>query len=119
MIAAHLIEDDTVYETSLPASVYLTDKVPEPRDHGNQSSCTAWATAYALRSYQQERSVGWGLDMDEHLFSPAYVYNQVCGSIDNGSSISRVLDLMTEQGVCMLAFFPYDAGDFLTQPNEE
>ena len=57
----------------------------------------------------EEQKQGWGLDTNEHLFSPAYVYNQCCGGKNNGMSISQAMELIIDQGVCTLESFPYKA----------
>ena len=103
---------------SLPTSVDLTDLFPTPRHQGTQNSCVGWAVAYAVRSSQEEVKRGWGLDTDEHLFSPSYVYNQLNGGANDGISIYSAMRIIYEQGVSTLASFPYNASDWLTQPNE-
>ena len=118
IIEAHLLEMP-VTEDALPSSVDLTDKFPAPGNQGSQNSCVAWAVAYALKSHQEELSRNWGLDTDEHLFSPAYIYNQCCGGTDSGTSVYSVMELIVNQGVCTLASFPYNDSDYLTQPTEE
>ena len=118
-IDGHLRDAAADYETTLPASVDLTDEFPAPRNQGSQNSCAAWAVAYAQRSHMEEQKQGWGLDTNEHLFSPAYVYNQCCGGKNKGMSISQAMELIIDQGVCTLASFPYNSSDYLTQPTEE
>ncbi len=100
-----------------PSSVDLSDKFPTPGSQGAQGSCTAWATAYALKSYLEKVDFGWDQNQKEHQFSPAYVYNQINGGRDEGSGISTALDLIVKQGVCSLATMPYNYRDYTTQPN--
>ena len=118
-ILEHLIEYGPSYETTLPSSVDLTDEFPAPGNQGSQNSCIGWAVAYALKSHQEETARHWGLDTDEHLFSPSYIYNQLCHGSDNEIALALALDLIKEQGVCTLASFPYNAHDYVTQPTEE
>lgn len=118
-IQEHLIDYGPSYETTLPSSVDLTDEFPAPGNQGSQNSCIGWAVAYALKSHQEETARHWGLDTDEHLFSPSYIYNQLCRGSDNGIALAPALDLIKEQGVCTLASFPYNARDYVTQPTEE
>ena len=81
-----------------------------------QGSCTAWSVAYALKSHQEELKRGWGVKNSAHQFSPSFVYNQLCGGVDNGIYISSAMSLIVSMGVCSLASFPYNDYDFTTQP---
>jgi len=101
----------------LPAAVDLTSKFPTPKDQGTQGSCTAWAVSYALKSYQEKYERGWDISLLSHQFSPSYVYNQINGGVDRGSSIGDAMDLIVNQGVCSLADMPYNANNYKTQPN--
>lgn len=96
-------------------SIDLSSYFPTPGDQGSQGSCTAWAVAYALKTYQENFERNWGVNSITTRFSPAYVYNQL-NSNDNGISISKAMDLIVEQGVCTLSQMPYDQNDFTTQP---
>jgi len=98
-------------------SVDLTNKFPTPGNQGTQGSCTAWAVGYALKSYQEQVERDWGLNTQSHLFSPAYIYNQINGGTDNGSGIISAMKLVVEQGACPLADMPYKQNDWNTLPN--
>ncbi|BBL76677.1 CARDB domain-containing protein [Methylomagnum ishizawai] len=106
-----------------PPSVDLSPSFPVPGDQGQQGSCVAWAVAYALKSYQEEVELGWSLDTVAHLFSPAYLYNQINGGEDNGSQIYDALDVVIGQGpaagkgAATLATMPYSDRDYWTQPD--
>jgi len=102
---------------SNPASVDLSASFPKPGSQGMQNCCTAWATAYALKSYLEKVDFDWDQNLKEHQFSPAYVYNQINDGRDEGSAISTALDLIVKQGVCTLATMPYNSKDYTTQPN--
>lgn len=120
VIDSKLRVDQWGVESVLPSSVDLTDSFPVPRNQGHQNSCTGWAIAYALKSHQEEAERDWGLDTDEHLFSPAYIYSQRYDiSADTGMSIISALDVIIEQGVCTLASFPYNESDSTAQPTDE
>lgn len=103
----------------LPASVDLSATFPRPGDQGNQSSCVGWAVAYALKSYQEKQERNWLLDTKEHLFSPAYIYNQIKVSSDcsGGSTFIEALDLLTLQGVAPLSLFDYDKQNCSRKPD--
>ncbi|MCK6555535.1 Ig-like domain-containing protein [Candidatus Binatia bacterium] len=104
-------------QPTLPSAVDLSRDFPLPGDQGQQGSCVGWATAYALKTYQERIEIGWSLEPLQHRFSPAYVYNQINGGKDEGSRITDALDLIVQQGVASLAKAPYDDQDFRTQPS--
>ncbi|NJD06648.1 MAG: hypothetical protein FIA97_09140 [Methylococcaceae bacterium] len=81
-----------------PESVDLSSSFPSPGDQGQQGSCVAWATGYALKSYQEGVEMQWSLNTTSHLFSPAFIYNQVNGGQDGGSQIYDALDLIIAKG---------------------
>ncbi|MBI5777855.1 MAG: hypothetical protein HZA49_00165 [Planctomycetes bacterium] len=102
----------------LPAVWSLAHKMPPAGAQGHQGSCTAWAVAYALKSYQEEVERNWGLDHPGHLFSPAYVYNQLNRGRDRGISIKGALNLLSAQGCATLAAMPYNSYDSSTKPSD-
>jgi C1A family cysteine protease len=102
---------------SLPISIDLSFNFPTPGDQGQQGSCVGWATAYALKSYQEKIEIGWSLNTSSHLFSPAFIYNQINGSNDQGAYIPDALNLAVQKGVSTLATMPYSDRDYLTQPS--
>jgi len=106
----------------LPRSVDLSSNFPTPGNQGQQGSCTAWATAYALKSYQERLEMGWSLNTSEHLFSPAFIYNQIYIEIEgkeSGSYIEDALKLIRDKGAATLATMPYNSRDYRTQPNPQ
>ena len=101
----------------IPDSIDLSINFPTPGNQQNQSSCVGWATAYALKTYQEKVEMGWSLNPWGHIFSPAYIYNQINRGSDGGSLISDALDLVISQGVATWETMPYDADDYLSQPS--
>ena len=113
----------------LPRKVDLSGNFPEPGAQRGQNSCVGWATAYALKSYQERRSERWAFT-DATTFSPAWIYNQIrerttcadrTGAIseDCGAYIHNALDLMRNRGTATWATMPYDENDFRTQPGPD
>ena len=102
---------------TLPSAVDLSKDFPIPADQGRQNSCVGWATAYAMKTYQERVEIGWSLEPAEHKFSPAYIYNQINHGGDNGSQLFDALNVVVNQGVATLASTPYNDRDFLTQPS--
>lgn len=101
----------------LSTSVDLTSKMPPVGDQGNQGSCVAWAIGYSLKSMQEGIDQGWTLNTSSHLFSSAYIYNQINNGADNGSYISDGLNLVVNQGCSTLSKTPYNQNDYWTQPS--
>lgn len=108
---------------TLPRRIDLSDNFPPAGNQGSQGSCTAWATAYALKSYQERMEIGWSLTTSDghfdpnHVFSPAFIYNQINGGEDRGSRIDEALQLIVDQGAATWATMPYDPNDYRTQPS--
>ncbi|NJD08465.1 MAG: hypothetical protein FIA97_18500 [Methylococcaceae bacterium] len=102
-----------------PPSVDLSSSFPTPGDQGQQGSCVAWATGYALKSYQEGVEMKWSLNTTSHLFSPAFIYNQVNGGQDGGSQIYDALDLIIAKGAATWDLMPYTDQNFTDQPSAE
>tara|TARA_B110000238_G_scaffold139109_1_gene150013 strand:- start:820 stop:3033 length:2214 start_codon:yes stop_codon:yes gene_type:complete len=101
-----------------PAAVDLSSNFPSPGDQGQQGSCVGWATAYALKSYQEVLEVGWAPNTADHIFSPSYIYNQInLGSCQSGSYIHEALQLIVDQGVSTMASMPYAPDSCSAQPS--
>lgn len=112
-------------DPNLPASYDLTPNMPPVGDQGQEGSCTAWAVAYAARSYYSKVSKGAsytttdGKRNDEAVLSPAFVYNQINKGVDRGSYPGDALDLLQTKGVCTLKDMPYKEGDYKLQPTTD
>ncbi|MDM8559704.1 C1 family peptidase [Candidatus Parabeggiatoa sp. HSG14] len=106
-------------ESTLPTRVDLSSKFPTPRDQGEQSSCVGWSAAY-VKSYHEALEMGWPLNQDEQIFSPAFIYNNINGKSDYGAKISDGLDILVKKGAATLSTMPYDAtfGAYLKQPSD-
>ena len=100
--------------TELPESVDMSDKMPEAGSQGIQQSCVAWAIAYALKSYQENVQIGATLK-----FSPSYVYNQINGGRNVPTQLPDALNILSEQGVCLMDEMPYNENDWEDQPSTE
>lgn|GEM_PF-1466535 len=101
--------------TGDPSSENWSANMPPVGDQGQEGCCTAFATTY-LKGYEERLNRSWNDQTPIHEFSPSYVYNQLCGGVDNGLSFNRSFDLMINQGVDTLNDFPYEQGDYMTQP---
>ena len=102
----------------IPSNVDLSNGEPPVGDQGQQGSCVAWATGYYYKTYQEGKDHGWDLTTIDHQFSPAFIYNQINGGSDSGSTISDAMKLIREKGCDTLYEFPYNDQDYITQPTE-
>ena len=106
----------------LPRAVDLAKDMPPVGNQGKQMSCTAWSSAYALKSYQEKleerrsfvRNDG-SLDANA-VFSPAFIYNQTNNGRDSGSFFADAFNLLHEQGAAVWADMPYRENDFTSAP---
>ena len=97
------------FQNYLPEEVDLSSKFPTPGDQGQQSSCTAWATGYAMRSYYEGKRRNWNFSSSRQLISPAYIYNRVHdfrGNCDTGTAISDALGVLKNEGAPTLSVYP-------------
>jgi hypothetical protein len=111
-------------EPTLPRQIDLSSNFPPAGNQGNQNSCVAWATAYALKSYQERMEENWELVSGEqlnynHIFSPAFIYNQINEGVDEGSDPAEALNLIIQKGAATWATMPYDPTDHRTQPSSQ
>lgn len=100
--------------TELPKSVDMSDKMPEVGNQGGQQSCVAWAMAYALKGYQETVQLG-----EPVKFSPSFVYNQINGGKNVPTQVTDGLNILSEQGVCLMKEMPYDETKWDEEPTEE
>lgn len=108
------------YRSFLPPAADLSPAFPTPGDQGQQSSCTAWAVGYALRSYYEGKRQQWNFSAANQLISPAYIYNHLhnySGDCSQGTPISYALDLLKTHGAPTLDAFPYVENDCTLKPN--
>ncbi len=110
----------------LPSSVDLSPHFPVPGRQGNQGSCVGWATTYALKTYHEKRKRNWDLGpapqdggSGEHVFSPAWTYNQINNGRDRGAHIPHALELLISKGAAPWSAMPYNAKDYRSQPSAE
>lgn len=100
--------------------ISMRARFPNPMDQGNQQSCTACATAYALRTFLERKRQGWTDQDSAHLFSPAFVYNPFArGDKSTGIFVQDALTYLEGGGCCTLKTMPYKEQDTLTQATNE
>lgn len=108
----------------LPSKYDLSAKMPPVGSQGGQGSCSAWANIYAIKSYYEAQRFGWEYDPPwlggegDHIFSPAFGYNQVNGGSDNGSNAyGHFIQVGKKQGLTPWRYMSYDDDDYRTQPD--
>ncbi len=98
---------------ALPSRTDMSEYLPHPRSQGSQASCVSWAVAYGLKTYQESAELRRPPTGPDHMFSPAYIYNQLVANrpgadCDAGTSIPAALNILKNRGAATLAEFPYD-----------
>lgn len=121
--AIPLADSTQVAHRGLPTKADLSPQMPPIGSQGQQNSCVAWATGYAVRSYQENKERKWGFDppfaggSGTKVFSPSYIYNQINGGQDKGSVIENALALTINQGTATWQAMPYTDKDYKKQPS--
>jgi Papain family cysteine protease len=100
-------------------SIDLSSWFPPPGNQHRQFSCVAWAWAYGVQSYFDNRRNGrtyapTELVNPDHTYSPAFVFNEYKQVGDTTSCAypvdeDRFLDLCQKMGTCSLSDMPYDS----------
>jgi hypothetical protein len=104
----------------LAASIDITASAPPIGDQGQQSSCVGWSAGYYCKSWWEKKEhPSWDLNDQRYQFSPAFVYNQINGGADGGSSFDEAFTLLEQTGCTDLDQFPYNDSDYTSQPNSQ
>lgn len=122
-------------ENKLKSSGYNLSQLPSKVDYSDSSylppigeqeenDCVAWSTGYYVRTFQQAKDIGWNVKngdtaISNHVFSPAFIYNQINGGSDDGASLEDAGNLLEDVGAASLKDFPYNPSDYTTQPSIE
>jgi Caspase domain/Papain family cysteine protease/Domain of unknown function (DUF4384) len=93
----------------LPDVVDLSGRMPAVGDQGRSSSCAAWSTAYAARSYYTAALERRDVLRPANLPSPSYVYHLARdGKCEDGTTIPRVVEVL-KHGALSLEQSPFTA----------
>ena len=108
----------------MPEKVDLSVHMPPPGHQENQNSCVAWVSAYAVKTYQEKleqryRLISRGQPDWEHIFSPAFVYNQINQGRDGGATLVDALNVLSSRGALSWAEMPYNPDDFMLLPTAQ
>ncbi len=101
---------EPTHRAFLPVSVDLSYRLPDPGNQGHAQSCTAWATAYAARSYYTSAYEARDTHDFTNIASPAFVYNLSWRhdktACDSGSHFSSAVEVL-KRGAPSLADYAY------------
>ncbi|MBF0354642.1 MAG: C39 family peptidase [Alphaproteobacteria bacterium] len=109
------------YRAYLPPRADLSAWFPAPGEQGDQPSCTAWATGYALRSYYANR-LSTSPKVAPAALSPAFIYNQLTEpgkSCSQGLAVPTALDFLKKTGVAPMTAFSYNEKSCDQRPSPE
>ncbi|MBW7858453.1 MAG: hypothetical protein H3C43_09210, partial [Leptonema sp. (in: Bacteria)] len=119
-----IAESTQISHRGLPTRVDFGTQMPPVVNQGQQNSCVAFSVGYYTHSYLENQSRNWGYDTPayggsgNHVFSPAFIYNQINGGQDNGSYFDDALKLVINQGAAPWSVMPYSEKDYRTKPNQ-
>jgi len=117
-----LAEFQSVKETELPAAYDNTAYLPPVGSQGGQGSCVAWAVGYYMRAEMENFALNRTdpvlRAMDCNRFSPAFLYNMIHVSGDNGAYYSDAFQVLATFGCSSWQAMPYNDGDYSTWPSE-
>lgn len=121
--------------SSLPTATDWSESqyFPPIGNQDDEGSCTAWAVAYYLKTFQEAKEHSWNLSgasweggSDGHpspeyqnkTFSPDFVYHQINGGVDGGSTFVDAFNLINQIGASTWETMPYSDTDFTSFPSE-
>ena len=92
----------------LPEQADLSGRMPAVGSQGRLGSCSAWATAYAARSYYTETLEHRNIKEPANLPSPNYVFHlaRAGGRVCQGSSFDEIIRVL-RRGALSLAEYAY------------
>ncbi len=114
---------EQTYRAFLPVSVDLSYRLPDPGNQGAASSCTAWATGYAARSYYTSACEARDTHDVKNVPSPAFIYNLSWrrdgkAACNSGSTFATAVSVLSH-GAPSLADYPYRDSDCSAPPREK
>ncbi|WP_175491146.1 C1 family peptidase [Pontibacter chinhatensis] len=114
--------------TVLPNKIDLSIHMPPVKNQGSQGSCTAFAVAYALKSFHEKMEFNWsfiegGNIRYDRVCSPAFVFNvakRMIGDYNckNGISFFEAFKVLQDYGTPFWNDYPYDESNCSNQPSQ-
>jgi hypothetical protein len=114
------LPSEQTYRAYIPTSVDLSYRLPDPGDQGSAQACTAWATAYAARSYYTAVFESRDTRDKKNIASPAFVYNLAWRhdkdpACNSGSTYFSNVEVL-KRGAPSLADYPFRDTDCSAPP---
>lgn len=106
---------------------------PPVGNQDGEGSCVSWACGYYTKTFQEAYEHNWDLSdcewvggydghpeaaYQDRIFTPDFIYHQVNGGQDRGSTYSDNMDLLKDIGCSTWEKMPYDPQDHVTWPEE-
>ena len=102
---------------SVTSSVDLSSEMPPVGNQGSQGSCVAWAMGYYQKTHTEWKDAQW-VNVRVSQFSPAFIYNQINGGVDEGSYFSDAMKLIVDEGVANTTLSRYNQSNYTTWPTD-
>ncbi|OQX27019.1 MAG: hypothetical protein BWK80_07415 [Desulfobacteraceae bacterium IS3] len=99
------------FRSSAPASNLLSSKqdyaanLPNVRDQGSTGSCTAWATGYYYKTWQEAVEEHW--DKNQNAFSPMYLFAMQCRTFEEPYDMTKSWEILKRYGCARLITVPF------------
>ncbi|MCQ2320389.1 MAG: C1 family peptidase [Bacteroidales bacterium] len=110
-----LFEEDYTPHTNLLASVDLRSCFTSIKNQGKMGACTAFALVSIMESILK-RNKKSDLDLSEQFIYYNVRNREGNAFVDKGSSLYGVVKTMTDEGVCLESYFPYNPNDCSQRP---
>lgn len=132
-----MMVDETPVLAAPPSADHSTSNAfPPVGNQGRYGSCTAWAAGYYTKTFQEATEHGWDLSSSffntywanevfpdtiiftevielvnnaDRIFSPTFVYHQINGGLDEGSSFEDAMNLLYRTGCSTWSTVPVDS----------
>jgi hypothetical protein len=92
---AHRVRPPHLFGLGTRQYADLSADMPPVRDQGNVASCASWAIAYTLQGYYARRAGRYPAGG----YAPYYVYSQLAGRRNVGTSLEDNFTIIAQQGV--------------------
>ena len=91
--------------------------LPPIGDQGAEGSCTAWAGAYAVKTYYMKKAnPSLNLALPQNQASPRFAYNLYNGGADDGGYGHEPFEVFMRYGCASMSAMPYVEGQYSTLP---
>jgi len=91
--------------------------LPPIGNQGSEGSCTAWAGAYAVKTYYMKKAnPALNITQAAHQASPRFAYNLYNGGDDNGGYGHEPFEIFMRYGCASMTAMPYVANQYTTLP---